>query len=360
MNQDSSPPDPTSNVIDYPARDLTITIRAEMLYGELQSVLATESQQLPIDSGSDSLSIADMIYRDLCGPREYSFGTLRDYVIGIEATDGQGRVFHGGGRVVKNVAGYDLCRLMVGSEGKLGRLNSVTLKVVPNSPSGCLVLCEFDDSNSLEAALLRLNTSQTTPAILDIASSNLIATVLSSTSATNYKVSADSSQRLHLIVGFCGPEDVCDWQTKTVQLELSGCVQPPVVINSNSAFQHWCKAACTLAGHSGQEDNPDWLVEIRTLPSLSADMAFRLQAAGCVIYGHIGNGRLWAGPSANAIASNTAELQSVMQLARSMIAESHGYVRVLRGEFATLMDPPPDVQALISKLTDVLGTHTDG
>ncbi len=65
------------------------------------------------------------------GPRRYGYGTMRDYVIGITAVDGRGTPFKAGGRVVKNVAGYDFCKLLTGSLGTLGVITQVTLKVRP-------------------------------------------------------------------------------------------------------------------------------------------------------------------------------------------------------------------------------------
>ena len=71
------------------------------------------------------------------GPRRFGFGTMRDYVIGIHAVDGRGMAFKGGGRVVKNVAGYDFCKLLTGSLGTLGVITQVTLKIRPLPDQVC-------------------------------------------------------------------------------------------------------------------------------------------------------------------------------------------------------------------------------
>ena len=106
-----------NRVVDYPARDMTVTVEAGLSLQDVTTLLESENQQLPVDVADPSMSVGAFVASDLAGPRQYGYGTLRDYLIGMEAVDGQGRVFHAGGRVVKNVAGYDFCRLAVGSRG---------------------------------------------------------------------------------------------------------------------------------------------------------------------------------------------------------------------------------------------------
>jgi glycolate oxidase FAD binding subunit len=99
-----------NRVIDYPARDMTVTVEAGVTMGELARVLASEGQRLPVDApAADRATLGGLIATNHSGPLRYGHGTIRDYVIGITAVDGRGRTYHGGGRVVKNVAGYDFC-----------------------------------------------------------------------------------------------------------------------------------------------------------------------------------------------------------------------------------------------------------
>ncbi|MDB4637533.1 MAG: FAD-binding oxidoreductase [Planctomycetaceae bacterium] len=121
-----------ADVIDYPARDMTITVGAGMRTSDLSKILAEENQELPIDiSHNQRATIGGAISCNVSGPRRYEQGTFRDYLIGMAAVDAEGKEFHAGGRVVKNVAGYDLCKLMIGSRGTLGVLTEITLKVKP-------------------------------------------------------------------------------------------------------------------------------------------------------------------------------------------------------------------------------------
>jgi len=170
----------SSAIVDYPARDMTITVGAGMSYGTLQTILREENQQLPIDVADEGTPLGELAAYDICGPRQFGYGSLRDYVIGVEAVDGTGRVFHAGGRVVKNVAGYDLCRLLVGSRNQLGTITQLTFKLKPLPTQQSIMVAGFRSLRDLEAALERLNLTATTPVILDVlgrsATSRLLAT----------------------------------------------------------------------------------------------------------------------------------------------------------------------------------------
>ena len=112
--------DQLNRVIDFPARDMTITVEAGIRIADLTKILQAENQRLPIDiPQADQATLGGVIASNWSGPRRFGCGTMRDYVIGISAIDATGRQFKSGGRVVKNVAGYDLCKLLVGSHGTL-------------------------------------------------------------------------------------------------------------------------------------------------------------------------------------------------------------------------------------------------
>ncbi|CAK9046533.1 Elongation factor G (EF-G), partial [Durusdinium trenchii] len=119
-------------VIDYPARDMTITVESGMRLDNLADILKAEGQRLALDIPQrHRATLGGAIATNASGPGRVGLGTWRDYVIGISAVDGQGRLFSAGGRVVKNVAGYDLCKLLVGSLGTLAVITQVTLKLRP-------------------------------------------------------------------------------------------------------------------------------------------------------------------------------------------------------------------------------------
>jgi glycolate oxidase FAD binding subunit len=156
------------DVIDYPARDMTITVGAGMRIGDLSSILAEENQQLPIDICHEQrATIGGAIACNVSGPRRFGLGIFRDYLIGMSAVDSEGRVFHAGGRVVKNVAGYDLCKLMIGSRGTLGILTEVTLKLKPRPEQFEAVWVNCDSFESVDRLAERMLSSQTRPVAME-------------------------------------------------------------------------------------------------------------------------------------------------------------------------------------------------
>jgi glycolate oxidase FAD binding subunit len=155
-------------VIDYPARDMTITVQAGIRVADLQKLLATENQRLPIDvPQADRATLGGILATNTSGPRRYGFGTLRDYVIGISVVNDEGHEVKAGGRVVKNVAGYDLCKLYVGSLGTLGIITQVTLKLRPRPEDQVLLIVASPEGN-LDALLDQLHHTDTRPVVVDL------------------------------------------------------------------------------------------------------------------------------------------------------------------------------------------------
>jgi glycolate oxidase FAD binding subunit len=156
-------------VLDYPARDMTVTVESGVTLGDLARTLAAEGQQLPVDApAADRATVGGLIATNWSGPRRYGYGTVRDYVIGITAVDGRGRVFKGGGRVVKNVAGYDFCKLLVGSLGTLGVITQATFKVRPLAQAAAYVGRDVPDWEVAETLLASLVRSAATPAAIEL------------------------------------------------------------------------------------------------------------------------------------------------------------------------------------------------
>jgi glycolate oxidase FAD binding subunit len=143
-----------TKVIDYPARDMTITVEAGITMAELAKLLAAEGQQLAFDvPNAEAATLGGVVATNHNGPRRLGYGGIRDFVIGIEAVDGMGNIFHGGGRVVKNVAGYDFCKLLTGSMGTIGVITQLTMKLRPVPQASDLVVAPLANLKMAEAIL---------------------------------------------------------------------------------------------------------------------------------------------------------------------------------------------------------------
>ncbi len=121
-----------TKVVEYEAADLVIGVQAGMTLHKLERATRRNSQFLALDPATHEHStIGGVIAAGRSGPLRYAHGTPRDHVLGLQVVTGDGRILDLGGRVVKNVAGYDLVRLMVGSAGTLGLITSAYLRLKP-------------------------------------------------------------------------------------------------------------------------------------------------------------------------------------------------------------------------------------
>ncbi|MBX3629148.1 MAG: glycolate oxidase subunit GlcE [Nitrosomonas sp.] len=124
---------PYQGIVNYESTELVITARAGTRLSEIESVLREHGQMLAFEPPhfANTATLGGCVAAGLSGPRRASAGAVRDFVLGVRMLDGTGRDLHFGGQVMKNVAGYDISRLMVGSMGTLGVLLEVSLKVLP-------------------------------------------------------------------------------------------------------------------------------------------------------------------------------------------------------------------------------------
>lgn len=158
-----------NRVIDYPAADMTITVEAGITLSALRTILAEKRQRLLIDAPHpDRATLGGIYATNTTGSRRFGAGRPRDQIIGISFVTADGALVKGGGRVVKNVAGYDFPKLLTGSLGTLGVIAQLTQKVRPMPEASALVWVPFTSVEGLAPALDRLNTSATRPIAIDL------------------------------------------------------------------------------------------------------------------------------------------------------------------------------------------------
>lgn len=139
----SRPPLVNRGGIEHHARDMTVTVSADVTLAQLQSELATHDQWLPID-GDMQASLGALVSTDSTGPLRLGYGAWRDLLLGVQFLNGRGELITAGGRTVKNVAGYDLTKFIVGQRGIFGHIVTVTSRTY-RRPVGAILARHVPD-----------------------------------------------------------------------------------------------------------------------------------------------------------------------------------------------------------------------
>ncbi|MGH7500476.1 MAG: FAD-binding protein [Longimicrobiales bacterium] len=147
-----------TGVTEYEPAEFTFTARAGTRLRDIEALLAANGQYMPFDPplADDGATIGGTLAAGVNGPCRLRYGGLRDFVIGVHFVDGTATLVHGGGKVVKNAAGFDLPRLLVGSMGRLGVLVDLTFKVFPSPQARCTLRIACNDLPDAVARLADL------------------------------------------------------------------------------------------------------------------------------------------------------------------------------------------------------------
>lgn len=195
-----------SQVTDYQPADLTVTVQAGATVTDLQNALAVHGQWLPLDVACpDIQTIGGVVAARAGSLTRFAHGTVRDHLIGVTVVNHHGEVIKGGGKVVKNVAGYDLPKLYCGSWGTLGLIVDATFKVAPLPDATVTVLLPLDANLNCEETLDALLTSDLSPSLVVLLSANAARDILDADDDTQY-----------LVLGFDGSADAVAWQAETL------------------------------------------------------------------------------------------------------------------------------------------------
>jgi FAD/FMN-containing dehydrogenase len=160
-----------NKMVEYSPEDMTATVQAGMLLDDFQALIGVRGQWLPLDPPAvRNWTMSDLILENGSGPRRCGYGTVRDYLLGIRVVLADGRLIKAGGKVVKNVAGYDLCKLFVNSKGTLGIPVEATFKLKPRPELEVLLEEPFSELSAAGLMVEKLLHSPLQPTILDLAS----------------------------------------------------------------------------------------------------------------------------------------------------------------------------------------------
>ncbi len=304
-----------NRVIDYPARDMTVTVQAGVTVAELRRLLAAEEQRLPIDAPhAETATLGGLLATNHSGPRRYGWGTLRDYVIGSSVVNDRGEETRAGGRVVKNVAGYDLPKLHIGALGTLGVITQVTLKLRPlPEEQALLVLCCGGDR--LEATLETLHRSRTRPVCLEVFNAAALP-------YTDLRLSAEPGTWA-VVAGYEDNLDSLNWQVPQLVRELRAALPVMGRIGALAApwwqglaeFAAWPGAALTFQAALRPSGLAAFCLELAGLPQ---GLLLQAHAGNGVVVGHVPSG------------VPQSEAEGCVRQARQLAARAQGHVVVQR------------------------------
>ncbi len=256
-----------AGIVAYEPSEFLITARAGTTVAQLQSELAGSGQFLPCDPLFIEVgaTLGGTVASGLSGSSRLLYGTLRDFVMEVQFIDGTGQIVRGGGKVVKNAAGFDLPKLMVGSYGRLGIITELTFKVYPAPTGAITLLFSFNKLDAAVDALQRLTALPLPLAAIDIC--------------------PNPESHWLLAVRFCAPIE----SLTAVAARASGvvgknacngvsCLGPvafdPLRTNSDEDTSWWLQQAAFI-----EHDRAGWLVRVATGPAMLAPLeAVRLAA----------------------------------------------------------------------------------
>src|SRR5438477_1609240 len=202
-------------LVEHEPGDLTATAQAGITIAALQAALRARGQWLSLDPPDAArATLGGVLAANASGPRRHLYGTARDLLIGVTVVTADGAVVHGGGKVVKNVAGYDLPKLFIGSYGTLGVIVEATVKLRPLPGQEELVCVRFDRLKDAGAAVRAIAASDLLPNAVEL---------LDGAAAAGAGLAAGSpTPGGLLVVGFDGVREQVDWQ----RAELAGLTGP--------------------------------------------------------------------------------------------------------------------------------------
>ncbi len=203
-------------VTDYEPADLVVSAQAGMTVGALQDVLAQQGQWLPLSvARPDAQTVGGIVAARAHSLMRLGYGSVRDSLLGVQVVNAQGEMVQGGGKVMKNVSGYDLPKLYCGSWGTLGLIAEATFKVAPLPAASATAALALPADRNSEDTLDALMASALTPSFL---------LLLSPQAARDILEADDDAQ--YLAIGFDGLAEDVQWQLDTLGTE--GVLPPSI------------------------------------------------------------------------------------------------------------------------------------
>jgi glycolate oxidase FAD binding subunit len=285
-----------SGITLYEPEELVLSARAGTPLAEIEAALAAQHQQLAFEPGdlgplfgaaAGRGSIGGMLACNLAGSRRIKAGAARDHFLGATAVSGRGEAFKSGGRVVKNVTGYDLCKLLAGSHGTLALMTDVTVKVMPApEKTRTVLLLGLDDPGARAAMTRALQSSH------EVSGAAHLPAAIAARSAVSYVARAGGAVTALRVEG---PGPSVDYRCAALREDLADLAESEELHSMNSAAL-W-RELRDVAPFAGQPERPLWRVSVAPQDGagLAAAVACDLDAE---YFYDWGGGLIWLAPAA--------------------------------------------------------------
>lgn len=280
-----------SGIVDYAPNELVITAGSGTPLSEIRDALAASGQHLafePMDhhlllgTAEGAGTLGGMIGCNLSGPRRISVGAARDHLLGVKGVGGNGVPFKAGGRVVKNVTGFDLSKLLCGSWGTLAALTEVSLKVLPRpEKSRTVLLLGLDDGRAIQALGEALRSPH------EVSGAAHLPAAMARLSGVDLVAGAQTSVTAIRVEG---PGPSVDWRCAALRKELAPFAATEELHSSRSAL-FWDEVRC-VSCLATPDDRVIWRLSVP--PSAGADVVERIRhSVPCDVFYDWGGGLIW-------------------------------------------------------------------
>jgi glycolate oxidase subunit GlcD len=235
-----------ARLVEHEPADLVATAEAGMTLADFNRAARNANQWLPLDPpGGERATLGGLVAAGAAGAQGFGYGAPRSYVLGMKVALAGGRVIKVGGRVVKNVAGYDLCKLFTGSQGTLGVILEITFKLRPRPRREATLVARSRDLNELVEAARALVRSQLLPVAVELLSPHMATKVMRT----------HAGEEFHLLARFAGTGGAVEYQlaraAEMVVEKTRNAVAPGVIDEDDFVWSN-------LAAGAGPPHNLVW------------------------------------------------------------------------------------------------------
>lgn len=355
-----------NNILEMDLDNLQVHVQAGILVGNLNDELNKHEFFFPVTPGSAAMaSIGGTVANDASGMRAFKYGTAKDYLLEATVIMMDGQVVRIGGKALKNVAGFDLLRLFAGSEGTLGIMSEMRLKVLPLPETKGVLVAYFDDIEHIGTAVKVVYHTGIIPSAMELLDKSALEAIQKYSPATGVKIT-----EAMLLLEVEGSEPCIDFQGSVLEktLENAGATRCEFSKDPARCEQLWEARSLVGAATSVLEEGYNRVYEGEDICVPLSELSGTLlklrelrekYKLGCVIFGHVSIGSLH--PAITLRKSNKNDWTAVKQMADEIhawaisvngtVTGEHG-IGIARKKYLKLQNP--EAYKIMKRIKDVL------